>query len=84
METLKQTLFTNWNFMRWLRLAIGPYVLVQAVMMHDNMLGFFGAFFLFQAVTNTGCCGTQGCAVPITKKNSTKADEIEFEEIKSK
>lgn len=83
METLKQTLFSNWNFLRWLRLAIGAYVLVRAVMMHDNMLGFFGAFFLFRAVTNTGCCGTQGCAVPATKKNSTKADKVEFEEIKS-
>lgn len=82
MQTLKQTLLTNWNFMRWLRLVIGAYVLVHAVIMHDNMLGFFGAFFLFQAITNTGCCRTQSCAVLMTKKNSSKTEEVEFEEIK--
>ncbi len=83
METFKQTLLTNWNFMRWFRLIVGAYMLVQAFMMHDNLPGFFGAFFLFQAITNTGCCGTQGCAVPMNKKDSTKTDEVEFEEIKS-
>ena len=82
METLKQNLFTNWHFMRWLRLAIGVYVIVQAVMLHDTMLGFFGAFFFIQAVTNTGCCGTQSCTAPVAKKNSDKIEEVKFEEIK--
>lgn len=82
METVKQTLLTNWNFMRWLRLAIGAYMLVQAVMLHDNMLGFFGAFFLFQSLANTGCCGTQSCAAPIVKNKSKATEEVEFEEIK--
>ena len=83
MNTITQTLFTGWHFMRWLRLAFGIYVAYQAFVMHDNMLAFLSAFFLFQAVTNTGCCGAQGCAVPITKKESTKAEEVEFEEIKN-
>ena len=83
MQAITQTLFTNWHFMRWLRLAIGIYAAVQAVQMHDNMMGFLGAFFLIQAVTNTGCCGAQSCAVPIEKKNSDKVEEVDFEEIKS-
>ncbi len=69
--------------MRLLRLFIGGAIAVQAFQLHDPMMGFFSAFFLFQAVTNTGCCGAQGCAVPAVKKKSTKTDEVEFEEIKS-
>ncbi len=81
---ITQTLFTNWHFMRWLRLAVGIYVAVQAVQMQDTMLGFFGAFFLIQAVTNTGCCGVQSCAAPIQKKNSDKIEEVDFEKNKIK
>ena len=83
MRAITQTLFTNWHFMRWLRLAVGIYAAVQAVQLHDTMLGFFGAFFLIQAVTNTGCCGVQSCAAPVSKKNSDKIEEVDFEEIKS-
>lgn len=83
MNTIAQTLFTGWHFMRWLRLTVGIYAAVQAFTMHDNMLGFFSAFFLFQAVTNTGCCGAQGCAVPAPKSKSQKTQEVEFEEIKN-
>ena len=82
MNQLKTALLTNWNFMRWLRLAIGAYMLFQAGLLHDSMLGFFGAFFLFQSLTNTGCCGTRNCAVPIRKKDETKTEVVEFEEIK--
>ena len=84
METFKQNLLTNWNFMRWFRHIVGAYLLVQAFMMHDNLPGFFGAFFVFQAITNTGCCGTQGCSVPTKETNLAKTEEVEFEEIKSK
>ncbi|MES2622613.1 MAG: hypothetical protein V4615_17320 [Bacteroidota bacterium] len=80
---MKETLFTNWHFMRWLRLAVGIYAAVQAVQLHDSMLGFFGALFLFQAVTNTGCCGMQSCTAPIQKRSSDKIEEVDFEEIKS-
>ena len=83
MNALTQTLFTGWNFMRWLRLVLGIYIAVQAFTTHDSMLGFFSAFFLFQALSNTGCCGVQGCAVPLSKKEITKTEEVEFEEIKS-
>jgi hypothetical protein len=83
MNTISQTLFTGWNFMRALRLVLGVYIAIQAFTTHDSMLGFFSTFFLFQAITNTGCCGAQGCSVPVIKKDSTKIEEVEFEEIKN-
>ena len=61
---IKQTLFTGWHFMRWLRLGIGIFIAIQAIQMQDPLSGFIAAFFLFQAATNTGCCGAGGCAVP--------------------
>ena len=83
METIKQILFTNWHFMRWLRLVLGGFIAVQAIQQHDLAPGLIGAFFLYQAITNTGCCGANGCAVAPTKnKEHIKCKDTEFEEVK--
>lgn len=81
---IKQTLFTGWHFMRWLRLGLGIFIAIQAIQLHDTLTGFIAAFFLFQAATNIGCCGTSGCAVPTTKNNTDKIEEVTFEEFKTK
>ncbi len=60
----KEVLFSNWHFMRWLRLALGIYVGVQAIQFTDALAGMVSVFFLYQAITNTGCCGASGCSVP--------------------
>lgn len=84
METIKETLFSNWNFMRWVRLALGIVAGVQAFEFHDTLLGFLSAFLLFQSLTNTGCCGAGSCSVPMSGKKSKKIEEIEFEEVTEK
>lgn len=78
----KQTLLTEWNFMRFLRLGLGIYIAVQAVETLSLLSGIVAVFFLFQAITNTGCCGSNGCAVPINKEKKDTNKEVEFEEIK--
>ena len=83
METIKQMIFTNWHFMRWLRLILGGFIAVQAIQNHDMVPGLIGAFFLYQAVTNTGCCGANGCSVtPTINKEHIKFKDTEFEEVK--
>ncbi len=83
METIKQMIFTNWHFMRWLRLVLGGFIAIQAIQNHDLVPGLIGVFFLYQAITNTGCCGTKSCAVTPTKNTEEiKVRDIEFEEIK--
>ena len=70
--------------MRVMRLAIGLWLLVAGIQMHDWAAGLFSVFFLYQAVTDTGCCGSSGCAAP-TRRSAGEvkpADEIEYEEIK--
>ena len=78
----KETLFNDWNFMRFLRLGLGIYITVQAVETLSILSGVVAVFFLFQAITNTGCCGSKGCAFPTKKSNSAKTEEVQFEEIK--
>ena len=78
----KETLLQNWNFMRFLRLGLGIYIAVQAVETLSFFSGIVAAFFIFQAVTNIGCCGSNACAVPIKKSKSDKTEEVTFEEIK--
>jgi hypothetical protein len=83
-ETIKQTLFTEWNLMRWIRLGAGIFFAVQAIQIHDAIAGFISMIFLFQAVTNTGCCGVSGCAVPRDGKNPSTSEVVEYEEVKGK
>lgn len=83
MQTIKQTLFTGWHFMRWLRLAFGIFFTVQGILVKDTLMGVLGAFFLFTAVTNTGCCGAGRCAAPIPKDTEGGIEEINYEEVKN-
>lgn len=84
-QTIKQKLFTNWHLVRIVRLAIGIWMLVIAIQTWDWIVGCFSTFFLYQAVTDTGCCGALGCYTPQTRNQRNTIDEtqnIEYEEVK--
>ncbi|MFM9943840.1 MAG: hypothetical protein ACKVQB_01265 [Bacteroidia bacterium] len=81
---VRETLLTGWNFMRWLRLGLGVFIGIQAIQMHHPISGFIAAFFIFQAVTNTECCGVTNCSAPSIKTNIDKIEELEYEEIQVK
>ena len=83
MQTIKETLFTGWHFMRWLRLVFGIFFIVQAVQMHDFMVGIIAGFFLLTAIANVGCCGARSCAAPMNTKTGDATEEISYEEIKN-
>ena len=57
---MKQTILSNWTFMRFFRLAIGIAILVQAVITKDLLFAFAGILFTAMPVFNVGCCGTAG------------------------
>ena len=80
---IREILFSDWHLMRWLRLGLGIYLAVQAIQLHDTLAGVIAAFFLIQAVTNTGCCGAGSCAIP-TKTKADDIKEVDFEEVKPK
>ncbi len=65
-------MLTNWHFSRLLRLGMGLWLLVWALQARDWSIGLFSGMFLFMAVSNIGCCGAQGCAVPETDRTNNK------------
>ena len=76
------TLFTGWNFTRWLRLILAVAIIFQAIESKELLLGGLAVLLLYQAIANVGCCGVNNCSVP-TKNNSNKMEEPEYEEIKT-
>jgi hypothetical protein len=87
MSSVKQKLFTNWHMVRLFRLAIGIMMLVAGIQNKDWMMGLVSAFFLYQALTDSGCCGTKACYATKTRKTAGSvgpaSDEtIEYEEVK--
>lgn len=77
-------IFTGWHFLRWIRLGLGIIIAFQAIQSHDALLGAISGLFLFQTITNTGCCGANGCDVSTKRKKPDATEDVTFEEIKIK
>jgi hypothetical protein len=77
---MKQVIFSNWNFMRFLRLGLGISIIVQSAMAGNLTMGILGLLFTAMPVFNIGCCGTAGCNTP-TKKTSETTKDITYEEV---
>lgn len=79
----KTTLLSNWHTMRWVALSIGIFLAVMAIWYQDIITGFLSVFFVFQAVTNTGCMVSQSCGIP--QQHDIRSDndpEINYTEVK--
>lgn len=83
LQTFKYNLFHNWTIIRIIRLTLSVIIIVQAIQLHDALFGVFGFFFLYQALSNTGCCAMNNCATTSTT-NAIDEKEIELEEVKNK
>ena len=81
MTNIIKKLTSGWHVMRIVRLGVGILAAVEAIRSHDYAIGILSAFFLYQAITDTGCCGAVGCAVP-PPQNGNKSCETSFKEIK--
>jgi hypothetical protein len=77
---MKQTIFSNWTIMRFLRLGMGIAILVQAVIAKDILFAFAGFIFTTMPVFNMGCCSTAGCTAPLIKDQDATKD-IVYEEV---
>lgn len=60
--------------MRIMRLALGIWIAVVAVKELDWITGLLAVFFLYQAVTDTGCCSSAGCR-PRPQRNAPATGE---------
>lgn len=73
----------DWGVMRVLRLLIGTYIIWDAFKQETPVWALLGAFFIYQAVMNSGCA-MGGCNIPQKKEkpNANHAETVDFEEIK--
>ena len=72
----------DWGIMRVARLLIGAYIVWDAFKQQTPVWALLGAFFIYQAVMNTGCA-MGGCNIqPKEEKPSAKVESVDFEEIK--
>lgn len=79
-SNLTEQLFTNWHPMRWIALIFGIALGYNWFVHNASLSGALSIFFLFQAVTNTGCLAGQ-CA-PRTVAADDRIEDVEYEEIK--
>lgn len=75
-------LFSNWTFMRILRLILAIVILIQALYTGDTTTVAIGLMLLAMAFMNIGCCGAGGCQIPIRKtKKINVQKEVSYEEV---
>ncbi|TVQ05079.1 MAG: hypothetical protein EA359_04215 [Balneolaceae bacterium] len=81
---MKEQLFTDWHPMRWVALIFGIGLGLNWLINTAPLSGFLSLFFLFQAITNTGCLAGR-CAPELQSRGDSdiSIDDIEFEEIKT-
>ncbi len=78
-----ESILSNWNLFRFIRLGLGVFILVQGIMTGDKFSLILGSLFTLMPVFNVGCCGAGGCGVDYRNTNSTKENinEISYEEV---
>lgn len=81
---MKQMLLNNWHPMRWVALILGLVLGGNWLMNAAPISGLLSLFFLFQAVTNSGCL-VGSCAPRYQEFSDTgnNVKDVHFEEIKS-
>lgn len=60
----------NWDIFRIIKAIAGATGIVLAIVFNSIIFGIFGALFLIQAITNTGCgaCSTSSCTINPSEK----------------
>jgi uncharacterized membrane protein HdeD (DUF308 family) len=62
-------IFSNWDFMRILRLLMGIWIVYSSFADKQPILALIGLVFIYQAIKNVGCCGGVACSIDLKPKN---------------
>ncbi|MCP2039023.1 hypothetical protein [Chryseobacterium sp. HSC-36S06] len=79
-----QNITTNWNIFRILRLALGLFLMTEAIRTGNWFMTVFATAMIIMPLLNIGCCAGGNCAVTDSKSSGSDAEEVEFEEVQSK
>lgn len=77
---MKDLIFKNWNLIRFVRLGIGLFIVVQAVISANILIGLAGLLFTSMAVFNAGC-SSAGTCTPSRARNRNVSKDITYEEV---
>jgi hypothetical protein len=59
------------------------FIVSQAILLKDGLLGMMSAVIFFQVLTNSGCFGSKGCAVPGQSGDTAKPPvTIDYDQLK--
>ncbi|MFN8248774.1 MAG: hypothetical protein U0T68_07500 [Ferruginibacter sp.] len=76
-----KNIFSNWNFMRVLRLALGIFIIAQGIVAQDWIFIIAGSIFSLMPILNMGCCATSSCSVQQYRKASKNISDSSYEEV---
>jgi len=72
-STFYQNLSSGWHPMRWVALGLGLFLGYNWLVNSAPVSGFLSIFFLWQAISNTGCIAGS-CAIPEPPHNVSNKD----------
>lgn len=69
--------------MRFFRLAIGIFIVVQGIIISEWIFVAAGVLFAMMPILNIGCCGVSGCNTQVLEKDAkiAKIEDITYEEV---
>ena len=73
-KLIKYNLLNGWNLFRFIRLAVGAFIIFEGVRTDMWMLFGIGVLFSFLALLNMGGCTAGNCAV-LPKENTSSQKE---------
>lgn len=73
-----QNITKNWNIFRILRLALGLFLMTEAIRTGVWFIMIFAAAMIIMPLLNIGCCAGGNCAVPDRKSSGSDTDEVQF------
>ena len=71
---MMKEIIKKWSLLHVIKLLVGIILLFQSFTQKDITLAILSGFLLLTAITNVGCCGSNGCAVNIV--NPKKENEL--------
>jgi len=64
-----QKIISNWTFIRFIRLILGIFIIVQSVQIQNYWMIIPGIVFSVMALLNVGCCGNS-CSISIKNEKN--------------
>lgn len=73
---IRHNIFNNWTLFRFIRLALGIFIIVEGIRSEMWMMMGLGVLFSLLPLLNMGGCSTGNCAVPTNEKIDSSEEEL--------